>query len=118
MSGISVLEQAKSHYKQVKKNEIRSLQVPEWKTELFFKPASQLQNDKFLIHVKEGEMAKAQAWLIISRSLDADGRRVFTDSSFKQLYQEADSRVIRRVADFILEGDNLEDIEPDEAAKN
>lgn len=115
----SVLENAKAHYKTVKKNQVRELDVPEWKTTLFFKPASQLQNDKFMVHVKEGEMAKAQAWLVVSRSLDADGKRVFLDSKFKELYEQADARVIRRIADFILEGDGeVDDVTPDEAEKN
>lgn len=115
---MDILDNAKSHFQKVKENEIRSLDVPEWKTTLYFKPASQLQTDRFLIHTKSGEIAKAQAQLIVSRSLDAEGKRVFKEAHLKQLYEQADARVIRYVADFILEGDDLEDITPEGAEKN
>lgn len=115
---MDILENAKSHFLKVKQNEIRSLDVPEWGCTLYFKPASQLQTDRFLVHTKTGEVAKAQAQLIVSRALDADGRRVFKEGQLKALYEQADARVIRYVSDFILEGDGLEDITPEDAEKN
>ena len=86
--------------------EIKKIEVKEWGTdeeplEIFTKPLT-LQESKKLYKMANGGDLEVMVYAIITKSLDADGNKLFTLADKDSLMTKADVEVLSNVASEIL----------------
>jgi hypothetical protein len=86
--------------------EIKKIEVKEWGTdgeplEIFTKPLT-LQESKKLYKMANGGDLEVMVYAIITKSLDADGNKLFTLADKESLMTKADVEVLSNVASEIL----------------
>ena len=86
--------------------EIKKIEVKEWGTdeeplEIFTKPLT-LQESKKLYKMANGGDLEVMVYAIITKSLDADGNKLFTLADKETLMTKADVEVLSNVATQIL----------------
>ena len=86
--------------------EIKKIEVSEWGTdekplEIFTKPLT-LQESKKLYRMANSSDLEFMVYAIITKSLDADGEKIFTLADKEKLMNKADVAVISKVATEIL----------------
>jgi hypothetical protein len=107
---MSVLSKATGHFKEKLSGEMKSIDVPEWDTTIYYKSVSTfVQQQKVIeLHAK-GKMVDALVETLIGRCLDKDGKKVFTAADRDVLMREVDPNVIIRVCTAINEEQASED---------
>lgn len=110
----SVIQKATSHYQNQIAGEMRSFEVPEWETTIYYRPLSTLKQEAEVVELtKQGKSVEALVVSIIAKARDAEGKLLFSKHDKHALMNEVDPNVILRVANQINGGDlpSIEDIE-------
>lgn len=111
----SVLDNAKSHYRAKLGAEPRQLEVPEWETTVYIKPAITLgQLGEILELTNSGKTAEAIALTAIFRLLDAEGNPIFRKVERSELMRSVDPDVLSRIVGEI----NSDDPDYEDVSKN
>lgn len=95
---MSVIQKARGHFKDQLAGEMKSIEVPEWETTVYFKPVSTFaQEQKTLeLHAK-GELVAALVETLIQKAYDKNGKRMFTQGDRDVLMREVDPNIIIKV---------------------
>lgn len=95
---MSVLNKAKGHFRDQLAGDLNSIEVPEWETTVFFKNVSTFaQEQKILeLHAK-GELVAALVETLVQKSLDKNGKRMFSNADKDVLMREVDPNIIIRI---------------------
>jgi len=95
---MSVLDNATAHFKQSLSVEMKSIEVPEWETTLYFKSVSTFAEEQKVIQLNnDGKIVEALVESLISKSRDADGKRVFKGADRTSIMNEVDPAIIMRI---------------------
>ena len=95
---MSVLDNAKEHFKEQLANGLQEIDVPEWKTKVYFKPQANFHQQHKVIKLHtEGKLAEALIETLIIRALDKDGKQMFGQADRDILMRQVDPDVIVRV---------------------
>ena len=96
---MSVLNNATKHFKEQLTSGLKSIEVPEWETTIYFKPATPFAVEQKIIalHAK-GELVEALVETLLAKALDEDGKRVFKPADKPVLMNEVDPNIIIRIA--------------------
>lgn len=102
---MSVLNNATSHFKEQLSAGLQSVEVPEWKTTIYFKPTSSFAVEQKIIalHAK-GELVEALVETLLAKALDEEGKRLFKMADKPVLMNEVSPDVIIRIAAAINAG--------------
>ena len=118
---MSVLERAKTQFRDRLAGGLRSLDVPEWPdadgnpTVVWFKPSLNLrQQQKILALSSQDKAAEAIAMTLILRALDADGKPLFKTVELGEIMRGVDPDVVARIVTEI----NADEMSDDELEKN
>jgi hypothetical protein len=113
-----VIDSAKAHFKELLNAGLRGpIQVPEWETEIYFKPATTFNQESKIIELTaQGKQVEALVTALIMRSLDADGKPIFTKADQPELMRFVDPNIIMRVMSEMNDPEAKE--AADEALKN
>jgi hypothetical protein len=96
---MSVLQNAKEHFTTKLGGELKKMTVPEWKSDIFFKPAYSFAVESKIIQLQQqGKTVEALVESIILKALDPDGKPMFTKFDKNTLMHEVDPQVLIRVA--------------------
>ena len=94
----SVLGNATQHFRNALSQELKSVEVPEWDTTVYFKTATTFASEKKILDLhSKGETVEALVETLIAKSLDNDGNRVFSNADKVLLMREVDPEVIIRI---------------------
>jgi len=95
---MSVITKAKGHFRDQLTGNLNSIEVPEWDTTVYFKNVSTFaQEQKILeLHAK-GELVAALVETLVQKSLDKNGKRMFSNADKDVLMREVDPNVIIRI---------------------
>ena len=95
----TVLAAAKAHFKEVLSQGLRGpIRVPEWKTDIWYKPATTFQQEAKIIELTAaGKQVEALVESLIMRALDADGNAIFNKADKPELMRYVDPGVIMRI---------------------
>lgn len=94
----SVLGNATAHFKGALSGELKHVEVPEWDSTIYFRTATTFATEKKILDLhSKGETVEALVETLISKSLDKDGKKVFTSADKVVLMREVDPEVIIRV---------------------
>jgi hypothetical protein len=100
---MSVIANAKGHFKTKLTDKLECVDVPEWDTKIYFKGSATLKQTEEVVALhRENKMAEALAQTLISRGLNEDGSKMFTVADKFDLMNSVDPSVVTRVATDIL----------------
>ncbi len=92
---MSVLQNAQAHYKAQLAGGLLSVEVPEWDTTVYFKPAATFaQQSKIIELTQKGELVEAMVETLMQRALTEDGKKMFKFADRVVLLNEVDPEII------------------------
>lgn len=107
---MSILSKATAHYRERISGGFQSIEVPEWGTEIFFKPSISLKEQAPISRLlSQGKSEEALVETLIIRCHDADGKRVFRMADKHELMNKVDPSVVARIVEAI----NAREDDPD-----
>jgi len=98
MNGDMILNKATEHFKLQLQNNSDSITVPEWGTEIYYRPMNGKQRDSILKYINDGHIFEALVESILTRARDEDGKLVFKPVHKRELMTKVDPSVIERIA--------------------
>jgi|TARA_B100001059_G_C17688177_1_gene503479 hypothetical protein len=113
---MSVIDRAKSHFENLG---TQSIEVPEWKddddkaTVLYWSPITLSEKNKLFKKSDNLTDVSILADVVVMKSLDKDGNRVFKLEDKLALMHKVDSDVLSRIATAMVQA-----VTPDEVKKN
>jgi|LWDU01.1.fsa_nt_gi hypothetical protein len=96
--GDMVLAKATQHFRQQIQNNVSVLTVPEWGTDIHYRPMNGKQRDAIIKHVNDGHIMEAYVESILTRARDDNGKLMFKPIHRKELMTRVDPDVVQRIA--------------------
>lgn len=113
---MSVIQNAVADFQSKLANDLKSVDVPEWKTRIYFRPSWSLKQQSEVNRLAfEGKRDEAMVEALIIRSLDENGDRVFKKSDKTELMTKVDPEVISRIT---IEMNREVELDEEDAVKN
>ena len=95
----NVIEKATAHFRNKISGEMKSLQVPEWETKIWYKQSSTLKEESRILELsQQGKTVEALVESIITRSRNEDGTKMFGIADKPTFMNEVDPAIIIRIA--------------------
>jgi GTP cyclohydrolase II len=95
---MTVLNQAKEHFRAQLANGMKEISVPEWNTTIYYKPQTTFaQQSKVIKLHSEGKLAEALVETLMYRALDKDGKNMFNFGDKDVLMREVDPNIIIKI---------------------
>tara|TARA_R100001509_G_scaffold101333_1_gene59318 strand:- start:22 stop:363 length:342 start_codon:yes stop_codon:yes gene_type:complete len=113
---MSILDRAKSHFENIG---VQSIEVPEWKdddgnpTILYWNPINLYEKNKLFKKSDNMTDVSILADIVVMKSLDKDGKKIFKLEDKMDLLTKVDSDVLSRIATAMIQV-----VSPDEVKKN
>ena len=113
---MSILDRAKSHFENIG---VQSIEVPEWQDEdgkptvLFWNHINLYEKNKLFKKSDNMTDVSILADIVVMKSLDKDGKKIFKLEDKMDLLTKVDSDVLSRIATAMIQV-----ISPDEVKKN
>jgi|TARA_Y100000114_G_scaffold108172_1_gene101556 hypothetical protein len=113
---MSVIDRAKTHFENIG---IQSVEVPEWKdddgkpTIIYWQPINLFEKNKLFKKSDNMNDVSILADIVVMKSLDKDGKKLFKLDDKMDLMTKVDSDVLSRIATRMVQV-----ISPDEVKKN
>lgn len=105
---MSVITNARSHYKEQLAGELKSIEVPEWNTTIYYKTLSNFVEEQKVIELhNKGNLVEALVETLIQKAMDEQGKKMFKNGDRDVLMREVDPNVIIRVCTEINKNKNL-----------
>ena len=94
-----VMKNITKHYQGLVSQDLEKLHVPEWDMDIYYRTTSSFADEKKMInHQAKGEIVEALVQSIVSKARDKQGKKIFSEAHKDQLMNEADPKVLTRVA--------------------
>ena len=94
-----VMKNITKHYQHLVSQDLNKMHVPEWDMDIYYRTTSSFADEKKMIaHQTKGEIVEALISSIIAKARDKNGNRIFSEAHKDQLMNEADPKVLTRVA--------------------
>ena len=110
---MNVLANAKTHFKTKLTDKLEWVECPEWDCKIYFKGSATLKQTEQIVALhRENKVAEALATVLITRALNEDGSKMFTQADMFDLLNSVDPSVVTRIATHILNSEpNVADVE-------
>jgi hypothetical protein len=96
---MSVIDNAKEHFKSKVRGDLLKMTVEEWKTDVYYKPAYAFQTESKILELQQqGKTVDALVESIIKKALTPEGKPMFHQSDRWSLLNEVDPSVLIRIA--------------------
>lgn len=93
-----ILERATAHFRNQISGEMKSIDVPEWETKIYFKAVTSLKEEGKILELSQaGKSVEALVESLVIRARNEDGSRMFTMADKMILLNEVDPKVLIRV---------------------
>jgi hypothetical protein len=111
-----VLEKATAHFRNRLTGEMKSIDVPEWGTKIYFKQVISLKEQGKLVELaSQGKTVEALVESLIVKARNEDGSKMFTMPDKMTLLNEVDPailiRVVGEINESVGEDQSLETVE-------
>ncbi len=112
-----ILERATAHFRNQISGEMRSIEVPEWETKIFYKTVTNLKEEGRILELsQQGKTVEALVESLVVRARNEDGSKMFTMPDKITLMNEVDPKVLIRI---VGEMNNVvQDLSQEEVEKN
>ena len=93
-----VLEKATAHFRNQISGEMKSVDVPEWETKIYFKSVTNLKEEGRLLELtQQGKSVEALVESLVTRARNEDGTRMFNMADKVTMLNEVDPKVLIRI---------------------
>lgn len=93
-----VLDKATAHFRNQIGGEMKSIEVPEWETKIFFKTVTNLREEGRILELsQQGKSVEALVENLIVRARNEDGSKMFGVADKMVLLNEVDPKVLIRI---------------------
>jgi len=108
-----ILNKAKAHFREVLSQGLKGpVRVPEWDTEVWFKPAINFQQESKIIELQnQGKTAEALVEMLIIRALDKHGTPLFNKADKPEIMREIDPSIILRIITDMNDGESQQKVD-------
>jgi hypothetical protein len=114
-----ILDKATAHFRNQISGEMKSVNVPEWETKVFFKSATNLRDEGKIVELSQaGKATEALVESLIIKARNEDGTKMFSPADKAALMNEVDPKVLIRVVSEINSVTNAEDLSMESVEKN
>jgi hypothetical protein len=97
-----VLDKATAHFRNQISGEMKSIEVPEWETKVYFKTASSLKDEGRVLELtQQGKTVEALVEGLIIKARNEDGTKMFTVADKAVLLNEVDPKILIKVVSAI-----------------
>jgi hypothetical protein len=112
-----VLDKATAHFRNQISGDMRTIEVPEWETKIYFKSVTNLREEGKILELnQQGKSVEAVVESIIIRARNEDGTKMFTVADKMVMLNEVDPKVLIRI---VGEMNNVEvDLDSAQVEKN
>ena len=94
-----VMKKISKHYQGLVTKDMEMLNVREWDMDIYYRTTNSFADERAMIaHQTKGEIVEALVQSIVSKARDKNGKKIFSDAHKDQLMNEADPKVLTRVA--------------------
>jgi len=94
----NVLEKATAHFRNQISGEMKTIEVPEWETKIWFKSVTNLREEGKILELnQQGKSVEAVVESIIIRARNQDGTKMFTIADKMVMLNEVDPKVLIRI---------------------
>ena len=95
---MSVLDNAKKHFSERALGTLQKITVPEWKTDIYYKPVNNFAVESKIIELtQKNKLTEALIETLILKALDAEGKPMFGRLDKMEFMNAVDPAVITRV---------------------
>ena len=95
----TILTNAQEHFKSKLAGGLNKMSIPEWKTDIYYKPAYSFAVEAKIIELQQaGKIVEALVESIISKALNPEGKPMFNRMEKLTLMNEVDPQVLLRIA--------------------
>lgn len=113
---MSVLDKATAHFRTKLSSEMKSVEVPEWETTVYFKDTITLKEQSKLIELAStGKTTEALVETLITKARNQDGTKMFNTMDKVVFMNEVDPQVLIRV---VSELNSVDTTSMDDVEKN
>lgn len=103
---MNVIDKAKSHFKEQLAGGMKTIYVEEWDETIYFKPSANFaEQTKVLELHQKGKLTEALIETLMTRALNAEGKRMFSFGDKDTLMREVDPEIIVRICAIINKGE-------------
>jgi hypothetical protein len=93
-----ILDKATAHFRNQIGGEMKSVDVPEWETKVFYKTTTSLREEgRVLEFSQQGKSVEALVESLIIRARNEDGTKMFAPADRATLLNEVDPKVLIRL---------------------
>jgi len=93
-----VLQKASEHFKNQLSGGMKSIEVPEWETTIYYKPvATFAEQQRVFEYHNKGQLVEALIETLITRAKDEEGKSMFARGEFAFFMREVDPNVLTRI---------------------
>jgi hypothetical protein len=93
-----VLEKATAHFRNQISGEMKTIEVPEWETKIWFKSVTNLREEGKILELnQQGKSVEAVVESIIIRARNEDGTKMFGVADKMVMLNEVDPKVLIRI---------------------
>lgn len=93
-----VLQKASEHFKSQLSGGMKTIEVPEWETTIYYKPiATFAEQQKVFEYHNKGQLVEALIETLITRAKTEEGKNMFSRGEFAFLMNEVDPEIITRI---------------------
>jgi len=93
-----VLDKATAHFRAKISGDMGKVHVPEWETDIWFKPSNTLKEEAKMIELAQaGKTVEALVETLLIRARNQDGSKMFTQFDKATMMNEVDPAVLIRV---------------------
>lgn len=109
---VKPMEKITGHFRNKITGQMKSIYVPEWDMEIFFKEVNTLtEESKMLALAQQGKTIEALVETLITKARDKDGNKIFKPMDKVTLMNEADPSVVIRITGEINSANNESNME-------
>lgn len=95
---MTVLDNATKHFREKISGNLKSIEVPEWATKIYFKDVITLKEQSKLVELAtQGKTVEALVETLITKARNEDGTRMFNPADKVVFMNEVDPQVLIRV---------------------
>jgi len=95
---MSKLEKATAHFREKLSGELKSIKVPEWDLEIWFKTVTNLKEQSKLVELAaQNKTVEALVESLILKARNADGTKMFTNADKVTFMNEVDPNIVIKV---------------------
>jgi|TARA_R100000030_G_scaffold52592_2_gene39562 hypothetical protein len=93
-----ILDNARKHFNETVVGELKEMEVPEWDCKIYYRGGTSFAQEAKVIELQNnGKSAEALVQVLINRSLDKDGKRIFNDMQKAELMNSVDPATILKI---------------------